>query len=200
MRKFQKSSLERIKLWLDIPFYMQYLESEEELDELILGCGLQEDDVKDSIGNSTTDLGSIHPGKIIEIDWHHTSIKYERDTGGNTTAKNVTEYHYSTPLKRCVSLIRAMINKRNPELARYGYTIYTTYDNIGDFYVRLDNNYSLYINFHAYMSGDLDTVRAGIYTGIDNITSCTKKLTKKKEAAALKKLKASVVYKKVLKL
>lgn len=201
MGKFQKSSLARIKMWLDIPFYMQYLESEEDLDGLILGCGLQEDDlIKDSLSNKTTDIGSINPAMMSEIDWSHKDTIYERDGRGNHIAKEVTTYHYSVPKKRCASLIRAILNRYNPDLAVYGYTMYTMYDDIGDFYVRFDNNYTLYVNFHAYMTEDYDTVRAGIYTGLDNISSQTKKLTSKNHNYVLNKLKKSDVYKKILKL
>jgi hypothetical protein len=199
MSDFQKNSLARIKLWLDIPFYLQYV-TEEELDTLILQCGLQESDVKDSLSQQTTNLDSINPSIMSEIDWHHTDTKFERGNNGKYITKEVTTYHYSVPTERNSNLIRAIINKKNPELAKYGYTIYTIYSDIGDFYVRFDSNYSLYINFHAYMTGDTDKVLAGIYNGLANIKECSKHITTKMHMSVLKKLKSSEVYKNILKL
>jgi len=199
-KKLQENSLANIKRWLDLPLYLQYIEDEETLDAIIIMTGLSEAELKNSNSFKTDNLSTLDPKTTFQIDWSHDDVIFVQGPTGKLIRKEVTIHHYSVPISWSTQLIRALLNIKNPELAKYGYKLYNISSEIGDFYVPFTKHYSLYINYDAYMKDDYKKVNEGIIKGIENTTEYTKVLNNSTKAAVIKKLYNSDLYKNVLKL
>jgi hypothetical protein len=198
-----KNSLARIKLWLDIPYYVNLVGSEAVLDDIIISCGFCENDLIVRYNKARSIEEALNCSVYSEIEDTENKTEYIKlpNTKG-VTSRIVTRYIYNKAIDRSVVLERAIINRKNKELATYGYALYSS-DHIDKlFFVQFDENYSLYIPIKAFLEDDYKTINESINKGIRNIADCTKALDgdEKLMKALYTKITKSDLYLKILKL
>lgn len=196
-----KNSLARIKLWLDLPYYIKLVRTEKRLDEFILASGICESDVVSDF-NKTTDLGQLFKGnKYTEVSYTSIEKRQERTKQGYKTVEIAT-YSYKEGVMCSAQLNRAILNKKNKELPIYGYDLYVTAGSVDSFYVKYNEDFSLYIDYEAYLKNDFKKVNESILRGLQNTADCNKKLSALESSVneVFDEIKESDLYINILKL
>lgn len=195
------NSLERLKLWIDLPYYIRIAGNEKKLDKILITSGLREDDLIDPY-NTTGNLSQLFASPEYTEVKMTSEKRIQVKTPSGYVPKTVSEYHYDKGKKYSEILNRAILNNKNPTLGAYGYALYTLHSATGDFYVKYNDDYSLYIPFEVYLKGKKEEVDRAILAGLKNTAYCTKAITDSDQDIEdlFKEIKQSSLYKDILNL